>query len=162
MRPAATLLSSRSMVPARSIASLFARWRSRVFPSRPTDPRQRLGLWGEKIAARFLRKHGYKVLFRRFRSRGGGEVDLICRHGKTLVFAEVKTRTGPGSGRPGDAVDLDKQRLIARGAHAWLRLLPEREVVYRFDIVEVVVGKNGQADCTIIADAFTPSDHVLR
>ena len=87
---------------------------------------------------------------------------MVCRHGDTLVFVEVKTRSGLGYGRPGEAVTLEKQKLIARGASAWLRMLPEMEIVYRFDIVEVVARPDGRFDCEIIADAFTPTDYELR
>lgn len=121
-----------------------------------------MGRRGETLAARFLRPHGYKVLYRRFRAPGGGEVDIVCRHGDTLVFVEVKTRTGLAYGRPGEAVDTAKQKLITRGASAWLRLLPETEILYRFDIVEVLVGRDGKATCELIANAFTPPDHELR
>ena len=102
------------------------------------------------------------MLYRRFRAPGGGEVDLVCRHGDTLVFVEVKTRTALDYGRPGEAVGAEKQRLIARGASAWLRMLPETEILYRFDIVEVLAGKDGETRCEIIANAFTPPDHGLR
>lgn len=87
---------------------------------------------------------------------------MVCRHGSTLVFVEVKTRSGLEFGRPGEAVTLEKQKLITRGASAWLRMLPENEIVYRFDIVEVVARADGRFDCGIIADAFTPSDHELH
>ena len=89
-------------------------------------------------------------------------MDIVCRHGDTLVFVEVKTRTGVTYGRPGEAVDASKQRLIARGASAWLRMLPEMEIFHRFDIVEVLVDPDGTARCEIIADAFTPPDRELR
>ncbi len=102
------------------------------------------------------------MLYRRFRARGGGEVDLVCRHGDTLVFVEVKTRTGLDYGRPGEAVDAEKQRLIARGASAWLRMLPESDLLYRFDIVEVMASKDTAPRCEIIANAFVPPDSVLR
>ena len=78
------------------------------------------------------------------------------------MFVEVKTRSGLEYGRPGEAVTLEKQKLITRGASAWLRMLPEMEIVYRFDIVEVIAQENGRFDCTIIADAFTPLEHELR
>lgn len=150
------------MALARSIVSLFDRCRSHVFSARPKDPRAELGLRGEKLAARLLRRHGYKVLARRFRARGGGEVDIVCRHGDTLVFVEVKTRTGLAYGRPGEAVDTAKQALIVRGATAWLRMLKTPDILYRFDIVEVLVAADGTAACEIIANAFTPPDSQLR
>lgn len=103
--------------------------------------RTALGQWGEEVAARHLQRHGYRILRRNFRPRHGGEVDLVARHlpSATLVFIEVKTRTSEFQGRPADAVDEKKQRLIIRGAMAWLRLLHLPDVPFRFDIVEVLV-----------------------
>ena len=105
----------------RFIADLSSRWRSRSSPSRPEH--LRLGTHGEKLACRFLRRNGYKVLYRNFRGRSGGEIDIVCRDNDTLVFVEVKTRRREDFGRPFDAVDRNKQKRIARGGLAWLRLL---------------------------------------
>ncbi len=115
-----------------------------------------LGRRGEDLAARFLRREGFKILYRNFRARGGGEVDLVCRDRKlnTLVFLEVKTRTSTDFGRPADAVKADKRQLISRGALAWLRLLDNPDILFRFDIVEVLVGQNGEPQITLIRDAF--------
>jgi putative endonuclease len=116
-----------------------------------------LGLRGEKLAARFLRRQGYKVIYRNFRAPRGGEVDIVCRHGDTLVFVEVKTRSSLEYGRPAEAVKSVKQNLIARGALAWLRLLHNPEIFFRFDIVEVLIEPEtaGQPVCEIIQNAFT-------
>ena len=65
----------------------------------------RLGARGEKLAARYLRRQGFKILYRNFRGRRGGEIDLVCRDRDTLVFVEVKTRTREDFGRPLDAVN---------------------------------------------------------
>jgi len=105
------------------------------------------------MAARFLRKRGYKVLYRNFRATKGGEVDLVCRHRDVLVFVEVKTRRSLLYGSPAEAVTRKKQKLIARGAIAWLQLLHNPEVLFRFDIVEVVV-TDGRPAFHLIADAF--------
>ena len=114
-----------------------------------------LGRRGEKLAEKFLRRHGCKILRRNFRAKGGGEVDLVLRDkvDDTLVFAEVKTRTGDEAGRPADAVDRAKEELIARGARAWLKLLDRPEVNFRFDIVEVVIGA-GEPRINVIKSAF--------
>jgi putative endonuclease len=95
------------------------------------------------------------VLRRNFRAKGGGEVDLVLRDiaEKTLVFAEVKTRTSDEEGRPADAVTRDKEELISRGARAWLRLLDRPDVNFRFDIVEVIVG-DGEPRINVIKSAF--------
>ena len=92
---------------------------------------------GEKLAARYLRRHGFKVLYRNFRGRQGGEIDLVCREGDTLVFVEVKTRTNKDFGRPIEAVNRQKQRRISLGGLAWLRLLGDPDILFRFDVVEV-------------------------
>jgi putative endonuclease len=82
-------------------------------------------------------------------------VDLVCRdlEGNELVFVEVKTRMTDEFGRPQDAVTLEKQELIARGARAWLKLLDRRDVVFRFDIIEVIIG-DSQPVITQIKSAF--------
>jgi len=94
---------------------------------------------GERIARAWLRAHGAKLLYRNFKAPGGGEVDIVAREGRQLLFIEVKTRRAGGPGRPLDAVDRDKQRLIERGANEWLRLLGTREIPWRFDVIEVIL-----------------------
>ena len=121
---------------------------------RNADPRHALGRRGERLAEKHLKAHGYKVLCRNYRPRGGGEIDLVCRHGDFFVFVEVKTRRGTAFGRPYEAVDLAKQRLISRGAHAWMRRLGGQDVYHRFDIVEVVIGSDKQPVCETIVNAF--------
>ncbi len=63
--------------------------------TRPLTRATRSGGAGERLAEKYLRRHGYKILYRNFRAPGGGEVDLVCRDiaENTLVFVEVKTRT---------------------------------------------------------------------
>jgi len=114
---------------------------------------QWLGREGERLAARHLRRRGYKVLYRNFRAPRGGEVDIVCRCRDVLVFVEVKTRRSVAYGRPAEAVTLAKQKLIARGAIAWLHLLHNPEAVFRFDIVEVVI-TGSKAEIQILTDAF--------
>ena len=107
------------------------------------------------MAARFLETRGYRVLRRNYRPRGGGEVDLVCRQGDTLVFVEVKTRRSLAFGRPHEAVDRAKQQLITRGARAWMRRLGgENNVYHRFDIVEVLAEPGKPPVCEIIPNAF--------
>jgi putative endonuclease len=97
------------------------------------------------------------VLYRNFRAKRGGEIDLVCRDktDQSLVFVEVKTRRRTDFGNPADAVNRAKQALIIRGALAWLRLLRDEEhkIVYRFDVVEVVMeGKTPRVN--VIRNAF--------
>ena len=85
--------------------------------------------------------HRHKILYRNFRAQHGGEVDLVCRDKRhnELVFVEVKTRSSEEFGRPLDAVDQKKRRLILRGAMTWLKMLDMPDIVFRFDVVEVVM-----------------------
>ena len=143
---------------ARSIAERSCRFANAycLWNRQPSDPRHRLGRAGERAAAKYLRKKGYKVLYRNFRAPKGGEVDLVCRDKNcaTLVFVEVKTRTRTDYGAPGSAVNAEKRSLIARGAMTWLRLLNREDVPFRFDIVEVLANGN-TLECQVIQDAFT-------
>jgi putative endonuclease len=88
-------------------------------------------------------------------------VDIVARHGNTLTFIEVKTRTSAGYGRPADAVTLDKQRLIQRGAQDWLRRLGNPQVCIRFDVVEVLLIPSQVPRIHLIENAFTlPDSHL--
>lgn len=140
----------------RFIADLSSRWRSRFSPSRPEH--LRLGIRGEKLACRFLRRNGYKVLHRNFRGRTGGEIDIVCRDRDTLVFVEVKTRRREDFGRPFDAVDRNKQKRIARGGLAWLRLLGDPDILFRFDVVEVILPENAEPRIELLRNAFALPD----
>lgn len=115
-----------------------------------------LGRLGEKLAARHLSRYGYKVLYRNFRARGGGEVDIVCRDkaANTLAFVEVKTRSSTEFADPASAVNREKRELIARGARAWLHMLDNPDILFRFDIAEVVV--SGEVpEINVIKGAFT-------
>jgi putative endonuclease len=114
----------------------------------------RRGARGEKLASQFLRSHGYKILYRNFRDRTGGEIDIVCRDGDTLVFVEVKTRGGEEFGRPVEAVDRQKQMRVSKGGLAWLRLLDNPDLVFRFDVVEVLLPIEGDPQLELIQDAF--------
>ena len=114
----------------------------------------RRGTRGEKLARQFLRSHGYKILYRNFRDRTGGEIDIVCRDGDTLVFVEVKTRRSEEFGRPVEAVDRQKQLRVSKGGLAWLRLLDNPDIVFRFDVVEVLLPDEGEPRLELIQDAF--------
>ena len=89
-------------------------------------------------------------------------MDLVCRHGGTLVFVEVKTRSSLAYGRPADAVNADKERLIILGARAWLRLLHRPETPVRFDIVEVLMTPEEIPHFTLLENAFgLPAQYVF-
>ena len=95
-------------------------------------------------------------MFRGYRAPHGGEVDLVCRDGRTLCFVEVKTRRSLDYGRPVEAVTAAKQALVIRGAMEWLRRLGEKNegICYRFDVVEVLLIANKSPEVTWLKSAF--------
>ena len=114
----------------------------------------RRGARGEKLACRYLKRSGYKILLRNFRGRSGGEIDVVCRDNDTLVFVEVKTRSGSDFGRPFEAINMAKRKLISRGALAWLQLLDNPDILFRFDVVEIVLAPEGKPRMELLRDAF--------
>ena len=111
-------------------------------------------MYGERVAAAFLRRHGYRVLYRNYRTVRG-EIDLICRCGELLVFVEVRTRSSEEFGRPAESIDAAKQESVRQAARSYLGLLRREDLRYRFDAVEVVL-KPGQIPiCTLHPDFFS-------
>jgi putative endonuclease len=113
----------------------------------------RLGTRGERIAVRLLRELGLDVLARNY---GGphGEIDIVARAGTTLCFVEVKTRHHRTNSRPADAVGREKRRRIIRTAHQYLRELGFPSLVYRYDIVEVILVGRRVTDLRYWRNAF--------
>jgi putative endonuclease len=124
-----------------------------------TTARQRTGQRAEELVARRLAASGWEIVERNARTRYG-ELDLVARHGRTLVFVEVKAgREGNAFGpeRPVLAVDRRKQQQVRRLATAWLaerRELPSHSGI-RFDAVGVTFDRAGRAiDVEHIQGAF--------
>ena len=84
-----------------------------------SDARQSLGELGETLACEELRRRGYAILERRYRTRYG-EIDIVARHGDVLVFVEVKARAGEAFGTGAEAVTRYKQRRVAQMAADFL------------------------------------------
>src|SRR6516165_1469433 len=147
----------------RSIADLSNRWRNHFSRWRNLSKSSHLrrGVRGENLACRYLKRSGYKILLRNFRGRTGGEIDVVCRDNDTLVFVEVKTRTREDFGRPLEAVDRAKQKRISRGALAWLRMLENPDILFRFDVVEVIVTDGAEPRVELIRNAFPLSKPYL-
>jgi len=108
----------------------------------PEPAHLKTGVWGEQVAADFLKQNGYKLLGRRVRIGTRDELDLVARDGDCLVFVEVKTRASETYGRPLSAVDRKKRHTLSRGAIRYLQRLKNPHVCFRFDVVEVI----GRAD----------------
>ena len=106
------------------------------------------------MAADWLRANGCKVLAKNFIGPRRGEVDIVARDGKLLLFVEVKTRRKESKVRALDAVNREKQGLIERGANAWLKQLGSRDLPWRFDVIEVYVEDGAKPDVNHVKDAF--------
>ena len=93
-----------------------------------------IGDQAEELAARFLELRGLKTVARNFRCRGG-EIDLICRDGKALVFVEVRLRKNNAFGGAGASIHAGKQRRIILAAQHYLVMHDKTDCDCRFDCV---------------------------
>ncbi len=91
----------------------------------------------EKRAARHYRLRGYRILGTNVWA-GGYELDLIARRGRTVIFCEVKGKSGFGYGDPLEMVDEEKLRRLHRAAETWLAGRPDCQTLdCRFEVVAV-------------------------
>lgn len=113
-----------------------------------------LGYEGEKIAAQYLENKGYIILNKNWRNKHK-EVDLIFKDKTTLVFVEVKTRTGDYFQKPYEAVEHKKQILLAEAAEAFINGYSDFEEL-RFDVLSIVFDNNILKKIEHIKEAFIP------
>jgi putative endonuclease len=112
-----------------------------------------IGHFGEEVAARHLAGAGLRILDRNWRC-AEGELDIVAEDDGTLVFCEVKTRSGPGFGDPAEAVTAAKSARIRRLGLRWLAAhgIGWREL--RFDVVTVVRRPEGDPLVRHLRNAF--------
>ena len=120
------------------------------------NPSQTLGVLGEELAFHFLKKKGYKILLRNYESPMG-EIDLIAKERGALVFIEVKTRSSEAMGLPVESVTHFKRHQIVKSAQYYVRRYGIHQVPCRFDVVSVLIPKDGEPALEIIEDAFGES-----
>ncbi|MFC7327866.1 YraN family protein [Marinactinospora rubrisoli] len=102
-----------------------------------------LGRRGEDIAAAYLERAGMRVLARNWRCPAG-EIDIVARHGGTLVAAEVKTRSSTRFGSPLEAVTAAKRARLRRLVRAWAAGRPESYARLRVDVLSVLRAPGGR------------------
>jgi putative endonuclease len=100
--------------------------------------RQAFGELGERIAERWLRRRGWTVVQRRFRS-GHRDIDLVVERDGTVAFVEVKARRGAEFGGPVQAVNHRKRKQLERSALVWIDRHGREAESYRFDVVGVLL-----------------------
>jgi putative endonuclease len=114
---------------------------------------QRLGRFGEDLAARCLLEHGIELIERNWRC-ARGEIDIVASDTGTLVFCEVKTRSSSAFGQPAEAVvGLKAARLRGLGSQ-WLSTHPGSWAEIRFDVVSVMFDGRGPARISHVRGAF--------
>lgn len=101
--------------------------------------RKRLGNSGEKLAEKFLKKNGYKILNKNFKCPFG-EVDIVAAKDGTVAFIEVKARTTDAFGTPSEAVDFNRKSRYINCARFYFSGMQVNYNV-RFDVIEVYKDK---------------------
>jgi putative endonuclease len=123
-----------------------------------------IGQVGEDLAARFLRKNGYRIVLANFkvpigRNRKGvsvsGEIDLIALDEDILCFIEVKTRSSDDFASPLASVDLRKQRQITRTARIYRKIFHLEGMKFRYDALSVLIKKGKQPEREIFKGFWT-------
>lgn len=94
------------------------------------------GNYGEDLACEYLKKHGYKILERNYRIRGG-EIDIVARDGNYLVFVEVKSRWSHEYGPPAESMTPWKIRYLLKTAQFYLNKIGWGNGPYRLDSVSI-------------------------
>ena len=116
------------------------------------NKRQKFGKQGESLAVWYLKKNGYKILEQNYRTKLG-EIDIIAREKKTLVFVEVKSRRSIRFGSPKWAVTPKKQRTISMVALSYLKNTKQTDAKTRFDVVTITSNQD-EPRIEIIKNAF--------
>jgi putative endonuclease len=120
-----------------------------------TMKRLEFGKKGEKAAESYLKKQGYRILKKNYRTRVG-EIDLIAEHKNVLVFIEVKSRSSTNLEHPFMAVTPKKQKKIAQTASYFLaeNKVGDRDI--RFDVVSVLPSSENPnvLEVEVLQDAF--------
>ena len=116
------------------------------------NKQQKFGEKGESLAAWYLKKNGYKIIEKNYRTQLG-EIDIIAKEKKTIVFVEVKARRSTRFGNPKWAVTPKKQRKISMVALYYLKTTNQINTKARFDVVAITSNQD-QPQIEIVKNAF--------
>ena len=117
----------------------------------PNKP-QKFGVQSENLAVWYLKKNGYKIIEQNYRNQMG-EIDIIAKEKKTIVFVEVKSRRSIRYGSPKWAVTQKKQRKISMIALYYLKTTGQTDVKARFDVVAITSNRD-EPRIEIVKNAF--------
>ncbi len=116
------------------------------------NKQQKFGEKGETLAAWYLKQNGYKIIEQNYRNQMG-EIDIIAKEKKTIVFVEVKTRRSIRYGSPKWAVTPKKQRKISMVALYYLKTTKQSNAKARFDVVAIISNRD-EPRIEIVKNAF--------
>ena len=116
------------------------------------NKRQKFGAQSEDLAVWYLKKNGYKILEQNYRTQLG-EIDIIAKDKKTLVFVEVKSRRSIRYGSPKWSVTHQKQRKISMVALQYLKKTRQTDAAARFDVVAVISNQD-EPQIEVVKNAF--------
>lgn len=122
--------------------------------------KQEAGRLGEDRVCDYLIEHGYTILRRNFRIRGG-EIDIIAENGDFIIFVEVKTRKQDSMVRGFEAVNLRKQRLVIRAAAEYQRREPSM-LQPRFDTAQVTIKDDIVIELDYLENAYDATGSEFR
>lgn len=111
--------------------SILQKWFGRKEPETAL-----IGRKGEREAEKLLKRKGYHVLARNFRS-GRDEIDLICLDGKAVVFVEVRTRKAGALVSGYDSINRRKREALKRVSKSYFSMMKPKPITLRFDVVEI-------------------------
>ena len=112
-----------------------------------------LGDLGERLAAQYLRRRGYRILHRNL-ELGRYEIDLVVQRNDDVAFVEVKTRRTDEFADPEVNVTSKKEDHIRKAANLYIDRYDDGQTYYRFDIISVVVPEKGRVRIEHFENAF--------
>lgn len=124
-----------------------------------TEDPKKLGRKGERLAAEFLKKRGYKILTLNYICKFG-EIDIIALQKGILVFVEVKLRSSNNFGPPELSVNKRKRRQIINAAQAYISLKKLKDIDCRFDVIAITChsDKDEAPEINLLCNAFQADD----
>ena len=122
----------------------------------------KLGMRGEKIARKYLRSQNIEILLSNYKNKKG-EIDIIARDGAEICFIEVKTRRHTTRSRPAEGLSRKQELRISQSAVSYLHSLNNPEIVYRFDLIEVIIGRWDVKELCYWRNCFSPKkNHITK
>jgi putative endonuclease len=115
---------------------------------------QKYGMESETAAVKYLKKKGYKIIERNFKTKYG-EIDIIAKDGETIVFIEVKARKNQNFGSPKESITYTKIKKISKSALFYLKSSKQMNKKARFDVAIIKSFDDSQKpDIELIKNAF--------